>query len=232
MSLATYQEFVKDCRSVFKQIEKGRYYTISMQYAGDSHEIFVVSIYEESHDGAKKHLTATSREFKDNTAFYLHFVRDTLANLVVTVHGKPRFVIEPHEEITKYLLHRLNLSSLNDLTDIFLGGYQSAGRPLRREAIKKITYLQSSADSLKNKVAEEPGKTAGTNDELYVLNSETKRLRDNAKYWENRARELESREGSITPVGLKEDAKSEARFKATSIATRNYHFDREAANAR
>lgn len=198
MSIATYQKLVKDCRSVLKEVNEGYYYNIDVNSKGTDYSIFTISIYDSEIDMEKKFIAVTSREFKDNTAFYLHFVRDTLANLVVKVHGKPKWIIEPCSDTSAYLMTRLNISSLDDLKDILLGGYLTkiiGGNPnkIRRIAKKKIKSLN---DDVKN----ERSDNNRMKDKIYTQQNEINRLRNNAKYWENRARELEEREGLIAPV--------------------------------
>ena len=94
MAFSDYSELVRDCRAVLKNVEPDIYYKVTQRLAGCKSVIFDLSIYDEEVDGDKHAFMVSSREFKDNTAFYLNLARNLLSRLIVTVHDKPKWLFE------------------------------------------------------------------------------------------------------------------------------------------
>ncbi|MGX2041890.1 hypothetical protein ACWJKU_17440 [Methylocaldum sp. MU1018] len=177
-SMFYYTELVKDYRKVFNQIKPEYYYSVIFRKGGRQYKILRLSIFDPLLDDENNFLKVTSREFKDNTAFYLNFVRYTLSNLIVTVNGKPKWVVEPRLGLVKYMLNNLNIVSRNDLKNLLLNGHLPAllgGNPeeLRREA----TELQKKYKSISDEKSMAQSEKARLQDKIGVLSRQLEELR-------------------------------------------------------
>ena len=173
-----YSDVVKDYRKAFTKIAEGEYWTITFKKEGIDHKIIRVSIFDSEIDDESKCLPVTSRDFKDNPSFYLNFIRYTLSNIIITVHSKPKWIIEPKLGAVKFMLSQLNLSSREDLKNILLEGHLTnliGGNPseLRREA-KSLEKLKKLADNEKQKVTIENNRLK---DKIGVIGRELENLR-------------------------------------------------------
>ncbi len=164
-----YRDLIKDYRKVLNQVVDCEiYYTVVFKRGGNDYEILRLSILNSDIDDENMFLKVTSRDFKDNTATYLNFVRYTLSKLIITVHGRPKWVIEPKFGLVKYMLGQLKIASRKDLKNLVINGHMTTllgGNPveLRREAkslnkqIKSVKSEKLKADAENQKLSDRLG---------------------------------------------------------------------------
>lgn len=152
MSIATYAEFSRDFRAVLRRvIKENTLYTISAEANGRKFLVFDVSIYSEDIDGHKPRFEVSSRDMKDNTAFYLNTTRDLMANLLIVVHGKGKssYLVEARPGALRFVATRHGVG-LKEYRAIVLGGGLSdliGGDPVvvRQKYRRRIKELNTEA---------------------------------------------------------------------------------------
>lgn len=187
----TFTELVSDYRKVFNLIKSEKdstvYYPVTFRKHGINYEILKLSEFNQDIDNENNVLKVMSRKFKDNTAFFLNFVRYGFANLIITVNHKPKFVIEPGLDLVSFMLDRLNIESKIELKNILLngqlpvllaGGDQKKLNKKIKSLIKQCDKIESEKLELKSENAKVKGECAQVTDKLGVASRQSNEYRD------------------------------------------------------
>ncbi|MBK8815619.1 MAG: hypothetical protein IPN42_09020 [Methylococcaceae bacterium] len=152
-----YKDLIGDYRKIFTQISPENPLTVIYKMDLIPYRIFNVSVFDPKKDIGNLSPTITSRQFKDHTAFYLNSVRDFLFCLIITVHGKPKYIIKPTLGIVRCLKKQLNLRSRVELAEFILQGNMPlllGGNPIElRQAARKLNskYKRIKSENLELK---------------------------------------------------------------------------------
>lgn len=182
-STFTFTELVGDYRKVFNQIKSENdstvYYPMTFRKNGINYEILKLSEFDSEIDEEDNVLKVMSRKFKDNTAFYLNFVRYNSVNLIITVNKKPKFMIEPGTDLVSFMLDRLNIESEIELKNILLNGNLPAllgGNPKKLKL--KVKSLQRKYKEALSDKSEMQSTISKLEDTLGVVGRQREEYRD------------------------------------------------------
>jgi hypothetical protein len=87
--------WIDDWRRVAAAVPDGHYEPITVERDGRRYEILQVSYYDPEVDGERRVIRTGAREFDDKVALFTHLTRDIGVVRVISVRGRPRWVLEP-----------------------------------------------------------------------------------------------------------------------------------------
>jgi len=104
------RDFNDDWREVAESIPFDRYGDITANVGEQTFKILRISRYSEEIDGDRAMVSTASRDFTDAQAFYTHITRDAHVSRVITLRGKPAYVLEPGPQVIKFKAAREGVS--------------------------------------------------------------------------------------------------------------------------
>ena len=93
--MVTVAEWIRDWRSHAEALDEGVFEHIVAERSSRRYVVLLVSVYDAAIDGDRRVVRTGAREFDDKVALLTHLTRDTGAVRVITMRGRPRFVLEP-----------------------------------------------------------------------------------------------------------------------------------------
>ncbi|MER9638362.1 hypothetical protein [Mesorhizobium sp. M0228] len=87
--------WIQNWREVAEEVPAGDYAPINVERDGVSYEILRISNFDPQIDGERRCVRTGAREFDDRVALFTHLTRDIGLVRVISLRGRPRWVLEP-----------------------------------------------------------------------------------------------------------------------------------------
>ncbi|ESY96673.1 hypothetical protein [Mesorhizobium sp. LNHC229A00] len=95
--------WIQSWREVAEEVPAGRYVPINVERDGVSYEILRISNFDPQIDGERRFVRTGAREFDDRVALFTHLTRDIGLVRVISLRGRPRWVLEPGADSLEWL---------------------------------------------------------------------------------------------------------------------------------
>ncbi|AHF88272.1 hypothetical protein RLEG3_04020 (plasmid) [Rhizobium leguminosarum bv. trifolii WSM1689] len=93
--MVAWTEWLRGWRVIADGVPEGEFEDIVMTSEGTDHVVLRISQYDQDIDGDRRVVRTTSRAFDDQVALFTRRTRDLGFVRVITVRGRPRYVLEP-----------------------------------------------------------------------------------------------------------------------------------------
>lgn len=93
--MVTWAEWLRGWRGIADSVPEGEFEDIVMTSNEIDYVVLRVSQYDQDIDGDRRVVRTTSRDFDDQVALFTRRTRDVGFVRVITVRGRPRYVLEP-----------------------------------------------------------------------------------------------------------------------------------------
>jgi len=95
-------DWIRDWRRIADLVPEGICEPVTVRRGDREYEILLVSVYDPEVDGSRRMVRTGAREFDDKVALFTHLTRDTGAVRVISMRGRPRFVLEPGGDVVDW----------------------------------------------------------------------------------------------------------------------------------
>ena len=129
-----YKDFSDDWREIAESVPADRYGDITATAGGQAFKILRISHFDADVDGGKMMVETAARDFSDASPYFSHITRDAHVSRIITLRGKPKFVLEPGSQVIKFKAAREGVSVSKFIAAAREG---SLGRRIAEEAIRE-----------------------------------------------------------------------------------------------
>lgn len=93
--MATWTDWLRDWRQIAESVPEGQYEPITMRLGGRDYDVLRISAFDAEIDGDRRVIRTATRDFDNKVALYTRRTRDIGLVRVISVRGRPRYVLEP-----------------------------------------------------------------------------------------------------------------------------------------
>lgn len=93
--MATLSQWIGNWRAIANAVPDGQFEPISVEIDGRAYEILKISSFDQDIDGGRGVVRTAARDFDDKVALFTHLTRDMGIVRIISVRGRPRWVLEP-----------------------------------------------------------------------------------------------------------------------------------------